>query len=112
MHERWPAFTYDVTIKTEHLLKHAGLVPHLKRTGVCSSQARSKASDDRILAIFDKLKGALIGFLPITKVLRKLLPVGWRRLNWLELGATGVARFLRARAEAYFLPQNQLGFTG
>jgi hypothetical protein len=58
------------------------------------------------------LKGALIGFLPITKVLRKLLPVGWRRLNWLELGATGVARFLRVRAEAYVLPQNQLGFTG
>lgn len=50
MHERWSAFTYDVTIK----LKHAGLVPHLKRTGVCSSQARSKASDDRIFAIFDK----------------------------------------------------------
>jgi hypothetical protein len=28
-----PALTYDVTIKIEHLLKHAGLVPHLKRTG-------------------------------------------------------------------------------
>ena len=54
MHERWPALTYDVTIKIEHLLKHAGLVPHLKRTGCLFVTSAVESVDDRVLAIFDK----------------------------------------------------------
>jgi energy-coupling factor transporter ATP-binding protein EcfA2 len=94
-------------ILTTHYLEEAELLSD--RVAIID-HGRIQALDTPTRLI--RVKGALIGFLPITKVLRKLLPVGWRRLNWLKLGATGVARFLRARAEAYFLPQNQLGFTG
>jgi radical SAM superfamily enzyme YgiQ (UPF0313 family) len=33
VHERFPAITYDVTIKVEHLLKHADKLPVLRDTG-------------------------------------------------------------------------------
>ena len=33
LHREWPALTYDVTIKMEHLLKHRELLPVLKATG-------------------------------------------------------------------------------
>jgi hypothetical protein len=58
------------------------------------------------------VKGAFIGFLPISRGFAKILPVGWRRLT----GSRSVRRELRASsgqgAEACFLLQNQLGFTG
>ncbi len=54
MHERWPALTYDATIKIEHLLKRPGLVPQLKETGCLFVTSAVESVDDRILAIFDK----------------------------------------------------------
>ncbi len=54
LHERWPALTYDVTIKIEHLLKHAGLAPQLKETGCLFVTSAVESVDDRVLAIFDK----------------------------------------------------------
>jgi len=54
LHGRWPALTYDVTIKIEHLLKHAGLVPQLKETGCLFVTSAVESVDDRVLAIFDK----------------------------------------------------------
>lgn len=54
VHERWPELTYDVTIKIEHLLKQAHLVPPLKETGCLFVTSAVESVDDRILAIFDK----------------------------------------------------------
>ncbi len=33
LHRRWPALTYDATIKIEHLLEHRRLLPELAETG-------------------------------------------------------------------------------
>jgi radical SAM superfamily enzyme YgiQ (UPF0313 family) len=54
MRKRWPALTYDVTIKIEHLLKHAGLAPQLKETGCLFVTSAVESVDDRVLAIFSR----------------------------------------------------------
>ena len=51
---RFPDLTYDVTIKVEHLLKHAGHLPALRDTGCLFVTSAVEAVDDRILEIFDK----------------------------------------------------------
>ncbi|MFN8590879.1 MAG: CUAEP/CCAEP-tail radical SAM protein [Thermomicrobiales bacterium] len=54
LHARFPDLTYDVTIKVEHLLRHADLLPRLHETGCLFVTSAVEAVDDRILAIFDK----------------------------------------------------------
>ena len=54
VHDRWADLTYDVTIKIEHLLKQAHLVPRLKDTGCLFVTSAVESVDERILAIFDK----------------------------------------------------------
>jgi radical SAM superfamily enzyme YgiQ (UPF0313 family) len=54
LHERFPDLTYDVTIKVEHLLRHAALLPTLRDTGCLFVTSAVEAVDDRILEIFDK----------------------------------------------------------
>jgi radical SAM superfamily enzyme YgiQ (UPF0313 family) len=54
LHHRFPELTYDVTIKIEHLLKHARLLPLLRDTGCLLITSAVEAVDDTILAIFDK----------------------------------------------------------
>jgi radical SAM superfamily enzyme YgiQ (UPF0313 family) len=54
LHEEFPALTYDVTIKIEHLLKHHRLLPTLKDTGCEIITSAVESIDDRILEIFDK----------------------------------------------------------
>jgi radical SAM superfamily enzyme YgiQ (UPF0313 family) len=54
LHERFPEVTYDVTIKVEHLLKHAAHLPTLRETGCLFVTSAVEAVDDRILEIFDK----------------------------------------------------------
>ncbi len=54
LHRRWPDVTYDVTIKVEHLLKHARHLPGLRRTGCLFVTSAVESVDDRILEIFDK----------------------------------------------------------
>ncbi len=54
IHGAHPDLTYDVTIKVEHLLKHADLLGELKRTGCLFVTSAVESFDDRILAIFDK----------------------------------------------------------
>lgn len=49
-----PGLTYDVTIKVEHLLKHAAQLPVLRETGCLFVTSAVEAVDDRILAILDK----------------------------------------------------------
>jgi radical SAM superfamily enzyme YgiQ (UPF0313 family) len=54
LHRRWPDVTYDVTIKVEHLLRHAKHLPALRDTGCLFVTSAVEAVDDRILQIFDK----------------------------------------------------------
>ena len=46
---RFPGLTYDVTIKVEHLLRHADLVPVLRDTGCLFVTSAIEAVDDRVL---------------------------------------------------------------
>jgi radical SAM superfamily enzyme YgiQ (UPF0313 family) len=49
MHAEHPALTYDVTIKVEHLLRHRGLLPILKRTGCAFVTSAVESIDDAVL---------------------------------------------------------------
>ena len=49
-----PGITYDVTIKVEHLLKHADALPLLRGTGCAFVTSAVEAVDDRILASLEK----------------------------------------------------------
>ena len=49
MHERWPQLTFDATIKIEHILKHADLLPELKACGCAFIISAIESVDDRVL---------------------------------------------------------------
>ena len=48
-HGECPGVSYDVTIKIEHLLKHADMVPVLRDTGCLFITSAVEAIDDRVL---------------------------------------------------------------
>ncbi|RMH39897.1 MAG: radical SAM protein [Deltaproteobacteria bacterium] len=50
MHDRWPGVSFDATIKIEHLLRHAALLPELRRLGCAFVVSAVEAVDDRVLA--------------------------------------------------------------
>jgi radical SAM superfamily enzyme YgiQ (UPF0313 family) len=50
----WPSVTYDVTIKIEHLLKHAPLLPVLRETGCLFITSAVESIDDTVLAKLQK----------------------------------------------------------
>lgn len=52
LHARFPHLTWDATIKVEHLLDHAGLLPRLKQCGLLFIVTAVESVDD---AILDKL---------------------------------------------------------
>ncbi len=54
LHAEFPDLTYDVTIKVEHLLRHADLLPELKATGCILVTSAIEALDDAILERFEK----------------------------------------------------------
>ncbi len=54
LHREFPDLTYDATIKVEHLLKHADLLPVLKRTGCAFVVTAVESFDDAILTHLDK----------------------------------------------------------
>jgi radical SAM superfamily enzyme YgiQ (UPF0313 family) len=54
LQREFPQLTYDVTIKVEHLLKHAGLLPELRDTGCAFVTTAVESVDDRVLDILDK----------------------------------------------------------
>ena len=54
LHGQFPDLTYDVTIKVEHLLKHARHIETLVRTGCLFVTTAVESVDDRTLAILDK----------------------------------------------------------
>lgn len=54
LHARFPDLTYDVTIKVEHLLKHADLLPVLRDTGCLFVTSAVESVDDSVLQLLDK----------------------------------------------------------
>jgi radical SAM superfamily enzyme YgiQ (UPF0313 family) len=54
LHDEFPGLTYDVTVKVEHLRKHAALVPGLKRTGCVLVTTAVESVDAEILKRLDK----------------------------------------------------------
>ncbi len=54
LHARHPGITYDVTIKVEHLLQHARLLPVLAATGCLFVTSAVESVDDRVLEILQK----------------------------------------------------------
>lgn len=54
LHAAHPRLTYDVTIKVEHLLRHADALPVLRDTGCRFVTSAVESVDDRILEILDK----------------------------------------------------------
>ena len=51
---RFPGLTYDVTIKVEHLLAHADLLPRLRETGCLFVTSAVESFDDAVLQRLDK----------------------------------------------------------
>jgi len=49
LHAEYPAITYDITIKIEHLLRHQDLLPALKRTGCLFVTSAVESIDDAVL---------------------------------------------------------------
>ena len=47
--EQFPGITYDVTIKIEHLLKHADMLPSLARSGCLFITSAVESIDDHVL---------------------------------------------------------------
>lgn len=54
LHREFPTLTYDVTIKVEHLRKHAGCLPVLAETGCLFVTSAVESVDDRVLELLDK----------------------------------------------------------
>jgi radical SAM superfamily enzyme YgiQ (UPF0313 family) len=54
LHREFPEVTYDVTIKIEHLLKRAELLPVLRETGCLFVTSAVESFDNAVLEIFDK----------------------------------------------------------
>jgi radical SAM superfamily enzyme YgiQ (UPF0313 family) len=54
LHAAWPALTFDLTAKIEHLLAHAETLPELGRLGCLFITSALESVDDRVLAILDK----------------------------------------------------------
>lgn len=54
LHRQHPRLTYDVTIKVEHLLRHADVLPRLRDTGCAFVTTAVESVDDDVLAKLDK----------------------------------------------------------
>jgi radical SAM superfamily enzyme YgiQ (UPF0313 family) len=54
LHAEFPALSYDVIIKIEHLLRHRDLLPFLAATGCALVTSAVESLDDGVLALLDK----------------------------------------------------------
>ncbi len=54
LHAEFPQLTYDATIKIQHLLQYADLLPALKQTGCLFITAAVESIDDAVLQYLDK----------------------------------------------------------
>jgi radical SAM superfamily enzyme YgiQ (UPF0313 family) len=50
IHAEHPSLTYDATVKIEHILRHRGLLPVLRRTGCLFVTSAVESIDDAVLA--------------------------------------------------------------
>lgn len=53
-HRRWPALSFDVTVKVEHLVEHADVLPRLHADGVLWLTSAFESCNDAILKRLDK----------------------------------------------------------
>jgi radical SAM superfamily enzyme YgiQ (UPF0313 family) len=54
LHREFPALTYDVTVKVEHLLKHRAALPRLRETGCLFVTSAVESVDDAVLEKLEK----------------------------------------------------------
>ncbi len=54
LRERFPDLTFDFTAKVEHLVRHPGLLPELRRCGALFVTSAVESLSDRVLARLDK----------------------------------------------------------
>jgi radical SAM superfamily enzyme YgiQ (UPF0313 family) len=54
LHREFPEVSYDVTIKVEHLLQHADLLPELRATGCAFVTTAVETLDDDVLRLLEK----------------------------------------------------------
>jgi hypothetical protein len=54
VHAEFPDITYDATIKIQHIIEHAGMLPVLKATGCLFITAAVESVDDRVLELLAK----------------------------------------------------------
>ncbi|HUD70680.1 MAG TPA: CUAEP/CCAEP-tail radical SAM protein, partial [Dongiaceae bacterium] len=54
LHEAFPAVTFDITAKVEHLLKHRDLLAELRRLGCLFAVTAAESLSDRVLGILEK----------------------------------------------------------
>ena len=54
LHERWPEVTFDATIKIQHLIDHAALLPELQRSNCLFIIAAVESVDDHVLGYLAK----------------------------------------------------------
>ena len=58
LHEAFPHVTFDATIKIQHLIDHAALLPEMRRNGCLFITSAVEAVDDDILRLLDKNHGS------------------------------------------------------
>ena len=106
LHREFPGVSYDVTIKVEHLLKHADLLPLLRDTGCAFVTSAVEAVDDRVLAFLDK-GHTRADFVRLAGVMRDaglvLAPTFVAFTPWMTLA--GYADLLRSIADLGFAEQ-------
>ena len=54
LHDAFPELTFDATIKIQHLIDHAEVLPELRRSGCLFITSAVEAVDDDILRLLDK----------------------------------------------------------
>jgi radical SAM superfamily enzyme YgiQ (UPF0313 family) len=70
LHREFPALTYDVTIKIEHLLQQRQHIATLRDTGCLFVTSAVEAVDDAILEAFDK-RHTRTGFIQVVELFRE-----------------------------------------
>lgn len=71
LHREHPEVSYDVTIKIEHLLNHAALLPMLRDTGCLFVTSAVESVDDSILGRLDK-GHTYADFVRVTEIFREI----------------------------------------
>jgi radical SAM superfamily enzyme YgiQ (UPF0313 family) len=54
VHSAFPATTFDVTVKVEHILRHASMWPRLAEAGLLFVVSAFEGAEDRVLRLLDK----------------------------------------------------------